>query len=597
MALHATVGRADELGAIDALLDGLGDGPRALFLLGPAGIGKSQLWNHGVARARSSNLPVCTTRPARADAHAGFAALRDLVGDRAEEVLDALPTPQRRALAVAMLLDEPGPDGVQPDVVAVAFTNALRALSADAPLLLAVDDAQWIDATSRAALAFAFRRLADEPIGLLATARVEPATNVDDLLAGPAHAERRDLAALTVDELNALVRDRAGRSLRRPTLLRLHELSSGNPYFALELVRGMTNGDELTVPVELAALLRRRLSALSPATQDVLLAAAALAQPTRDVLALVDPHAGSATSEAVAADVIEEGIGEVRFTHPLLASVCYASASPAQRRAIHHRLAATVDDPVERAHHLGLAVDGPDSDVARSVAEASTLARRRGAIATAADLAELAVSVTPESDADRTARAIEAARLRHDTGDIDHAERMLAAALEAATDDHQRALIRFNAGELAYEHDQDVAFEHFQFAADHAGDDQVRVSALGWLSDHLHDAFSDDNACGRKRWRPSAVRIAETLRRSAHPVRRAAQRGRDALPDHGRDPARHERASDRARRAARGRRAVGLCGHRPCQHPRRRVGARRGPTTPPRPDRSATGRGLCRPGG
>ena len=178
-----------------------------------------------------------------------------------------------------MLLDDPGPDGVEPDVVAVAFTNALRTLSVDTPLLLAVDDAQWIDATSRAALAFAFRRLADVPIGLLATVRIEPATDVDDLLAGPAHAERRDLAALTIEELNVLVRERAGRSLRRPTLLRLHELSGGNPYFALELVRGMSDGDELTVPVELAALLRRRLSALSPVTQDVLLAAAALASP------------------------------------------------------------------------------------------------------------------------------------------------------------------------------------------------------------------------------------------------------------------------------------------------------------------------------
>ena len=282
-------------------------------------------------------------------------------------------------------------------------------------------------------MAFAFRRLADEPIGLLATARVEPATNVDDLLAGPAHAERRDLAALTVDELNVLVRDRAGRSLRRPTLFRLHELSGGNPYFALELVRGMSEDDELTVPVELAALLRRRLAALSPATQDVLLAAAALAQPTRDVLALVEPHAGRALAEAVAADVIEDGIGDVRFTHPLLASVCYAAASPAsvrQRRAIHGRLAAVTEDPVERAHHLGLAVDGPDAGVARTVTEATLLASRRGAVATAADLAELAVAVTPPDDADRLARSIEAARLRHETGDIDRAERMLADALE-----------------------------------------------------------------------------------------------------------------------------------------------------------------------
>ena len=248
---------------------------------------------------------------------------------------------------------------------------------------MAIDDAQWVDATSRAALAFAFRRLDDEPIGLLATVRVEPATDVDDLLAGPTHAERRDLGALTIDELNALVRDRTGRSLRRPTLLRLHELSGGNPYFALELVRTMSADEELQVPGELAVLLQRRLSALSPATQRVLLAAAALPAPTRDLLAAVDRHVGEALAEAVAADVIEDGIGDVRFTHPLLGSVCYSAATPSARREIHRRLATAVRDPVERAHHVGLATARPDKVVARDLAEAACARppawrRRRG---------------------------------------------------------------------------------------------------------------------------------------------------------------------------------------------------------------------------
>ena len=496
-----------ELEAIEELLDGLERGPRALFLLGPAGIGKTQLWSDGVERARSTDLPVCTTRPARADAQAGFAALRDLVGTRAEEVLPELPVPQRRALAVAMLLDEPGPDGVAPDVVSVAFTNALRALSKGGPLLVAIDDAQWVDATSRAALAFAFRRLDDEPIGLLATVRVEPTTDVDDLLAGPTHAERRDLGALTIDELNALVRDRTGRTLRRPTLLRLHELSGGNPYFALELVRTMSADEELRVPSELAVLLQQRLSALSPSTQRVLLAAAALAEPTRDLLAVVDRHVGEALAEAVAADVIEGGIGDVRFTHPLLGSVCYSAAAPEARRDVHRRLATAVSDPVERAHHVGLAVDRPDKVVARELAETVALARRRGAVAAAADLAELAVSVTPESDADRIARVIEAAQLRHDSGDIARAERMLAEELEREIDDEDRAVLRFTAGELAYEHDQVAALEHFQYAVEHAGDDQVRVNALGWISDLLHDGFSGEAAAIEAA--AEAVRVAE----------------------------------------------------------------------------------------
>jgi hypothetical protein len=166
-----TVGRAAELDAIDELLVGLERGPRALFLFGPPGIGKSQLWADGVERARCKPIRVCTTRPARVDAQSGFAALRDLVATYAEPILGDLPVPQRRALAVALLLDDPGPDGVEPDVVAVAFASVLRVLSNDGPLLVAVDDAQWVDATSRAALAFAFRRLVGKPIGFLATVR------------------------------------------------------------------------------------------------------------------------------------------------------------------------------------------------------------------------------------------------------------------------------------------------------------------------------------------------------------------------------------------------------------------------------------------
>ena len=91
--------------------------------------------------------------------------------------------------------------------------------------------------------------------------------------------------------------------------------------------------------------------------------------------------------------------------------------------------------------------------------------------------------------------------MRHDTGDIARAERLLADELERAVDDEERAVLRFSAGELAYEHDQVAALEHFQFAVDHAGDDQLRVDALCWLSSLLHDGLSDD-AGPRRRLRP-----------------------------------------------------------------------------------------------
>jgi AAA ATPase domain len=124
--MRTTIGRDVELDAIRALLDALANGPRGLFMLGPPGIGKTQLWSEGVELADGSGVRALTTRPAGADARVAFAALRDLVGDAAEEVLPELPTPQRRALGVALLLEEPGHKGPDSAAVAASFVGALR---------------------------------------------------------------------------------------------------------------------------------------------------------------------------------------------------------------------------------------------------------------------------------------------------------------------------------------------------------------------------------------------------------------------------------------------------------------------------------------
>jgi len=484
-ARRATVGRGAELETIHALVASLSDGPRALFLRGPPGIGKTQLWAEGIGLARRQELRVLTTRPAGADARIAFAGLRDLVGVAADEVLPELPAPQRRALAVALALEEPDAVGPDPGVLSASFVATLRLLARPQPLLLGVDDAQWLDASSRAVLAFALRRLEDEHVGLLATVRAEGYVEVDDLLGAfpDALTDRCELAPLTIAALYELVHDRFGLSLARPTLVRLHELSGGNPFFALELARSQAEDDELRVPHELSELLRTRLSALGDSTRAVLLAAAALAQPTRQRLERVFGDVDEALEEAIAAAIIDAGSNPIRFTHPLLASVLYESATTSTRRTVHESLAEANLDAEERARHLALAAAGPSEKVAQELDRAVEIASGRGATASAAELAELALALTPAGGANAHRRSLQAAKLRFSSGDIARAQAMLEEALESATDDHQRAEIFRKLAELAYESDQVASLELFRLVLEHAGDDdRLRVDALYWLA-------------------------------------------------------------------------------------------------------------------
>src|SRR5882757_156325 len=171
------IGRQTELPAVDALLD-VGGGCGALFIEGEAGIGKSTVWGLGVAAAMRAGWRVLTSRGSETETGYSFAGLTDLFDLALDEVGADLRPPQREALELALLRRPAGAVALGEREVSVASLAMLRRLCADGPVLLALDDVQWVDHATIDAIAFALRRLTTEPVRLLAARRIAGAVAV-----------------------------------------------------------------------------------------------------------------------------------------------------------------------------------------------------------------------------------------------------------------------------------------------------------------------------------------------------------------------------------------------------------------------------------
>jgi DNA-binding CsgD family transcriptional regulator len=486
------IGRDEELQRMERFLDGVQQGARAVLIEGEAGAGKSVLWEAALERARAAGARVAAARPTEAETSYAHAALGDLLGG-APEALEELPRPQRRALEVALLLAEV--DGERPDrqAVARATLSALRALARQVPLVVAVDDVQWLDPPTAGVLAFAARRLADERIGLLLAQRTadhQPAP----LGLDRAFVERLDrvpLPPLSLGAVQRLLQLRLDWVPSRPVLRHLHELAGGNPFFALELGRALASGmlhlePGEPLPVTLDALVSARLEGLAPATRRGLAVAASMRQPALEV---VEAVAGDGVlAEAERAQIVAVRDGVVRFAHPLLASGAYAAADPATRRDLHAAVAVRVSDPEERARHLAMAATGPDEPVASALEDAARHAESRGAPAAAADLLERAVRLTPsEGVRDAQRRAVDAAFGIFQSGDSRRAREMLDEVIAAMDRGpaRARALVRLSLVR-GYDDDLRAAEALLRQAADEAeGDDELVASVRNQLSSML----------------------------------------------------------------------------------------------------------------
>ena len=374
--------RRSERGTLDQLVEAVRAGQsRALALRGDPGMGKTVLLEYLAGRASGAGLRVARAVAAQSEMELAFAGLHQLCAPmlgRAER----LPAPQRDALRTAFgLAAGPPPDRF---FVGLAVLSLLSEVAGDRPLVVLVDDAQWLDRASAQALGFTARRLAADPVGLVFAAR-DPGAELGGL-------PELEVGGLPDEDARALLDS----ALAGPLDERVRDLivaeTRGNPLALLELPRGLgpaelAGGFGLPGAMPLTGRIedsfRRQLDALPDQTRRLLQLAAA--DPSGDRSLVVRAAGQLGIPVRAAAPAVEAGLAEfgfrVRFRHPLARSAAYRSASLADRQQMHAALAEATDpaaDPDRRAWHRAQAAPEPDEEVATELVRCAGRAQARG---------------------------------------------------------------------------------------------------------------------------------------------------------------------------------------------------------------------------
>ena len=517
MAPDAILGREEELAAIARFFDRELAGTRALLIEGHAGIGKTTLWREGVKLAGNAGGLTLVSRPSEAETRLSFTVLGDLFVPAWEGAKPELPAGQRKALEAALMAD--GQTGSRPDAraVSLAVLGVLRVIASTTALTIAIDDVQWTDAPSARALAYALRRLSDEPVSVIAARRSAPGST-EPLGLGASFgsgAETLTVGPMAPGALGRLLREQLDRDFALPLLRRIHEASGGNPFFALEIGRALDGqdpllnpGEPLPVPADLRELLRRRLTALPRSARTVSLLIASSAHPTIPLIESVEEGGGLA--EAEEAGIVQVRGTAIEFTHPLLASTIYESAPARDRRAAHAALANVVKDPEERARHLALSVTGPSEEVAVALDEAAAQAEARGAPHVASELYQLAATVTPPEDRDRSwlRRHLSAGNL-FAAGDVRGARERNESILETLEPGPARAHTLYAISYMSW-NDVARAKALLERALEESAEDDVLTSQI--LADLAWAEFDACDPTSALPWARSAVALAEGVK-------------------------------------------------------------------------------------
>lgn len=519
------VGRDAELARLAALVDTAPVHGQVLVVLGDAGMGKSMLLASAADRARSAGMRVLWATGREMEASLAFAGLHELLipvlGAAA-----ALPQRQAQALLGALGLSAE-PAAADRLVTGIAALTLLSDVTASAPVLAVIDDAQWLDRSSLDVLAFVGNRLDAERVALLLGMRGH----------APPDGFDRGVPELRLEPLSAadatLLLDRQPRPPRGQARAQVLAQAAGNPMALIELTKAIADdpaasrrwaAEPLPPGDRITAVITARLAAL-PETVRAALLLAAVAEET-DVRAAAGGTPGldpQALAQAEQAGLVVADRTGVRFSHPLVRSAIYHSAPFSQRAAAHRQLAGALDDqPDRQAWHLAAATLHPDEGVASVLEATATQAQRRGGMAAAAQALERAAELSPAPQ-DQARRLVSAASAAVTAGQGDWVQDLTTRALAIATEPETRLRARSNAGwALAYAGRRSAAFAALVSVAEEAAAD---FPALAW------EALADAATAAYQAGTPDSRQAVSRVLRLLEEPQPTLPRGRGARPD------------------------------------------------------------------
>ena len=420
-------GRERELEVLRSRLDDARRGKSfALVLAGEAGIGKTALMRQAIDEA--TGFRVLRGRGFESETEIPYAGLLALVRPLLD-LSEKLPPQQVAALNSALALGPPTPQ--DRFAVPVALLALLGAAAEESPLLVAVDDAHWLDPATREALLFAARRLEAEGVGVILTVRESDETPPVDM----AGLERIAVTGLTPAGARSLLVGQVAPSVADV----LAEATGGNPLALLELPVVLTDDERkglkpISTPLptgeRVEEIFSRRVAELPDNTRLALGVSSALEGGELDQLFGALNRLGLSEDDLAPAE--SSGVVTVRgsrlvFRHPLIRSAAYHGQTLSERRAAHAALADVANDGRNKAWHRAQATTGQDQGVAAALADAADDARRRGGMAEAAVTYARAAELSP-FPATAAELQLDGASCAHQAGNVEHALTLLEAA-------------------------------------------------------------------------------------------------------------------------------------------------------------------------